>query len=89
MHLAMESVGTLLFGTCLILGSALGCSAPPAPFAPQPNYSSATAAYRGFDPFPEDRSGPQIDGARPPGFEHPVSEPDRVRHKPWLTSEQY
>lgn len=83
MHLATESVGTLLFGTCLILGSAYGCSAP------QPTPSSVKAAYRGFDPFPEDRSGPSIDGARPPGFEHPVSEPNRVRQKPWLTSDQY
>ncbi|MGB9687606.1 hypothetical protein [Thermogutta sp.] len=41
-------------------------------------------ALNGFDPFPEDRSAPAIDGARPPGFEHPVSEPDRVRRKPWL-----
>lgn len=37
-----------------------------------------------YDPFPEDRSAPQIEGARPPGFEHPISEPERVRRKPWL-----
>ncbi|MGQ9503695.1 MAG: membrane or secreted protein [Thermogutta sp.] len=42
---------------------------------------------QGFDPYPEDRSAPSIDGARPPGFEHPVSEPDRVRRKPWLLNQ--
>lgn len=41
-------------------------------------------ALNEYDPFPEDRTAPPIDGARPPGFEHPVSEPERVRRKPWL-----
>lgn len=41
----------------------------------------------GFDPYPEDRTAPAIEGARPPGFEHPMSEPERVRRKPWLVDQ--
>jgi len=55
-----------------------------------PNRSSQTShglLMEGFDPYPEDRSAPTIDGARPPGFEHPVSEPERVRRKPWLLNQ--
>ncbi len=53
----------------------------------QPRDPSMTSYWKGFDPYPEDRTAPAIDGARPPGFEHPVSEPERVRSKPWLANQ--
>jgi hypothetical protein len=70
-----------------IVTALMGC-APLPPLVGTPGGMTSIEAERnalnGFDPFPEDRSAPAIDGARPPGFEHPVSEPDRVRRKPWL-----
>ncbi len=38
-----------------------------------------------FDPFPEVESGPEIVGARPPGYAHPTPEPTRSRSfSSWL-----
>lgn len=71
----------------LVFAGTIGC-APLPPLVGTPAEMTSIEAERkalhGFDPFPEDRSAPAIDGARPPGFEHPVSEPERARRKPWL-----
>lgn len=37
-----------------------------------------------YDPYPETNVGQEIVGSRPPGYEHPLSEPERIRRKPWL-----
>ncbi len=37
-----------------------------------------------YDPYPEPNVGQEIVGSRPPGYEKPLSEPERSRRKPWL-----
>lgn len=36
-----------------------------------------------FDPFPERESGPELVGARPPGFDRPLAEPIRAQFERW------
>ncbi|GAB6186371.1 hypothetical protein JCM17478_18730 [Thermopirellula anaerolimosa] len=50
---------------------------------PGPADVQRQAAER-YDPYPETNVGQEIVGSRPPGYEHPLSEPERVRRKPWL-----
>lgn len=77
------SVGGLFWALTLVFSPSCAPLVPPGGSFPAGN--PASQAYRGFDPYPEDRTAPAIEGARPPGFEHPVSEPQRVRQKPWLS----
>jgi len=50
---------------------------------PGPAEVQRRAAER-YDPYPETNVGQEIVGSRPPGYEHPLSEPERIRRKPWL-----
>lgn len=50
---------------------------------PGPADVQRQAAER-YDPYPETKVGQEIVGSRPPGYEHPLSEPERIRRKPWL-----
>ncbi len=50
---------------------------------PGPAEAQRQAAER-YDPYPETNVGQEIVGSRPPGYEHPLSEPERIRRKPWL-----
>lgn len=50
---------------------------------PGPADVQRQAAER-YDPYPETNVGQEIVGSRPPSYEHPLSEPERIRRKPWL-----
>ncbi|NMC21096.1 MAG: membrane or secreted protein [Thermogutta sp.] len=50
---------------------------------PGPADVQRQAAER-YDPYPETDVGQEIVGSRPPGYEYPLSEPERIRRKPWL-----
>jgi hypothetical protein len=71
----------------ILLSISSGCAGGYAVYPPYDASRTTRLTTGGFDPYPEDRSAPAIEGARPPGFEHPMSEPDRVRRKPWLLNQ--
>lgn len=76
----------IIFGLIFLLPCS-GCAGGYAVYPPYDSSRTPSLVTGGFDPYPEDRSAPAIEGARPPGFEHPMSEPDRVRRKPWLVNQ--
>lgn len=66
-----------------------GCRGTTMPnlFHPGPEkYQQARAEY--FDPYPSTDGGPQMVGARPPDYQNPTPEAERVKQPPpsWTTA---
>jgi hypothetical protein len=70
----------LAVGALVFVASGIGCkgTAGPSWFHPGSAGVQQSRALR-FDPYPENDIGPNVDGARPRGYEKPPPEPSRAR----------
>jgi hypothetical protein len=79
----MKTVAAALL---LVVASLLstGCQSLARPnwFSPGPAPYQQSRAQR-FDPYPENEPGPEVVGARPRSYQHPLPEPSRARWVPW------
>jgi hypothetical protein len=64
--------------------AAAGCASVSTPrlFETRPTELQQSTAQR-FDPFPENDTGPEVEGGRPREFDKPIAEPSRARWNPF------
>ena len=81
-----------LLQACLAasLMALLGCPsvATPRVVETRPSEVQRADAQR-FDPFPEDDTGPEIEGGRPREYETPIAEPSRARWNPFTWGQRF